>query len=384
MEFVLSRFWPYCFALMVVAFSGCEKLPVQPEPPKRPFRTVMVYMGAHNNLAPYAIENMNAMEAGLGDVDGELLVYARIQGDLPAIYRISSNNSPEIESEKIKVYNDHNSSDPAVMKMVFDDMKRLSPAETYGAVLWSHATGWAPVLPGKLMSFGADDGYIGDEREMSITQLKDALPADLDFILFDACSMASVEVLYELRDKARYVIASPAEVISNGMPYASIINDLFDRNNDAYIRVARKYFDHYDQQEGLFRSATISVFDMSQIERVALASEALFTSFRSPFPDLRRSEIQRMDFDRLGNPLIAFDFVDFVVQNFGEETTEDLRNILDSLVLYKANTPSFNGYDITINEGISCYIPHSGNEILAHHVYRQLSWYRKGGFHTLF
>ena len=33
-----------------------------------------------------------------------------------------------------------------------------------------------------------------------------------EFILFDACLMSSIEVLYDLRDKAKYVIASPAEL----------------------------------------------------------------------------------------------------------------------------------------------------------------------------
>lgn len=32
---------------------------------------------------------------------------------------------------------------------------------------------------------------------------------NLEFILFDACLMSSIEVLYDLRDKAKYVIASP-------------------------------------------------------------------------------------------------------------------------------------------------------------------------------
>src|SRR5690606_26351211 len=233
----------------------------------------------------------------------------------------------------------HNSSDPAVMKMVFDDMKRLSSTESYGVVLWSHATGWAPTLPGKLQSFGADNGYVGPEHEMSITQLKDALPSGLDFIVFDACSMASVEVLYELRDKAHYVIASPAEVISNGMPYTSIINDLFDRNKDALIRIAQQYYHHYDQQEGRFRSATISVFDMSQIENVASASAALFRSVHSPFPDLKQSNIQRMDFQRVSNPLLPFDFTDFVLQNFGTELTAALLNKLNDLVVSQAHTP---------------------------------------------
>ena len=360
------------------------KRPEEPNLSKVPFRTVMVYMGANNNLAPYAIENINEMEANIGQVDGVLLVYAKIGADPPAIFRISYDNSPEIKSERIKIYPNHNSSDPAVMRSVFKDMKQISPAQTYGAVLWSHATGWAPTLPKKLMSFGHDDSYDNEESEMSILALKEALPTDLDFIIFDACSMASVEVLYELRGKTRYMVSSPAEVISNGMPYALITNDLFEEAKEACIQIAQKYFQHYNTKQGLYRSATVSVFDMKQIDKVALASKELFTTHISPYTDLQRSHIQRMDFDRTYNHLIAFDFVDFAVQNFGSEASENLLTKLDDAILYKANTPEFNGYDIVANGGITCYIPHPDNEALAHDFYRQLSWYTHGGFNVLF
>jgi len=380
---IMRYFFPFTLYMAVCCSWGCKR-PEEPDIPKLPFRTVMVYMAANNNLAPYAVENINSMESCIRDVDGTLLVYAKISGDPPAIYRIASDDSPQIKSGKLKTYPNHNSSDPEVMKMVFDDMQRASPAQTYGAVLWSHATGWIPALPRKLMSFGYDDGYGEDEREMNLKELKTALPSDLDFIIFDACSMASVEVLYELKDKTRYLIASPAEVISNGMPYALITNDLFRDGADAYIGIAQRYFQYYDRKEGLFRSATVSVFDMSHIDAVASASNALFVNHESPFPDLRRPYIQRMDFDRLYNPLIAFDFVDFVTQNFGQEATADLRDKLDSAILYKASTPTFNGYEVVVNGGVTCYIPHPDNELSVHDFYRQLSWYTHGGFHALF
>ena len=50
----------------------------------------------------------------------------------------------------LKKYGDHNSSDPAVMKMIFEDMKSLAPTNSYGAILWSHATNWVPANLGQL------------------------------------------------------------------------------------------------------------------------------------------------------------------------------------------------------------------------------------------
>ena len=51
---------------------------------------------------------------------------------------------------------------------------------------------------------------------MEIDDLAKGLPDDLfDFILFDACYMASVECTYELRNKAEYILASPTETMAD-------------------------------------------------------------------------------------------------------------------------------------------------------------------------
>ena len=54
---------------------------------------------------------------------------------------------------------------------------------------------------------------------------------DFDYILFDACLMSQVEVAYELRDTADYLILSPAEVMSAGFPYFKITKYLLSADN---------------------------------------------------------------------------------------------------------------------------------------------------------
>lgn len=366
----------------IYCLYACQKEPA-PLPPTEqvPFRTVMAYVAANNSLNDEAYENINQMEESIGAVDGNLIVYACLKGLNPALYRISADHSPEIKSQKVKQYLPHNSSDPAVMKQVLQDIKELYPAESYGLILWSHATGWIPPGQGavKVKSFGNDNG-----STMDIKDLKDALPNQLDFILFDACSMASVEVLYEIRDKAKYFISSPGEVIANGMPYRVLTNDLFSSDPQTYQVIAKKYYDHYNQQSDLMRSATISIVDGRQLSTLAEASKQLLTTFQSPYVDFKRSAIQRMDFDRIGNPLIAFDYEDFIVSNFGSISSQTLTKQLTKTILFKANTPFFNGIEIKTNCGISCYIPNPENEGPLHTYYRTLAWYKAGGFDRLF
>src|SRR5690606_25005699 len=154
-------------------------------------------------------------------------------------------------------------------------------------------------------------------------------------------SMASLEVLYEIKDKAKYVIASPGEVIANGMPYDKTVNLFFEKGDQAYVNIAQTYFKHYNEMDGLYRSATVSVIDMAGLAELAGKTKAILTGEIPKFPDYNRAHIQRMDFDRLGNPLIAFDFGDFMQQNFSDEAYSDLKNSMNSIINYKANTPFF-------------------------------------------
>ncbi len=47
-----------------------------------------------------------------------------------------------------------------------------------------------------------------------------------DFIVFEACFMAGVEVAWELREKTDYVVASAAEILSPG--FTDIYGELRD------------------------------------------------------------------------------------------------------------------------------------------------------------
>ncbi|WP_293926044.1 clostripain-related cysteine peptidase [Sphingobacterium sp. UBA6320] len=366
---------------IIFCLCSCTKERTNPIPTSPTSRTVIAYLAANNNLSDDAYTNINQMEEAIGDINGNLIVYTTIRGANPALYKISADNSPEIKSQKIKEYLPHNSSDPLVMRQVLEDIKTTYPSQSFGLILWSHASGWIPPDHGsiKVKSFGDDNG-----SSMDIKDLNHALYGEYDFILFDACSMASIEVLYEIKDKAKYFISSPAEVIASGMPYQILTKNLFGENFQAYKEIAQKYYDYYNAKSGLLRSATISVIDAKQLTEFAKTSKQLLSTFHSPYQDLKRSEIQRMDFDKITNPLIAFDLEDFFIQNFGLIHTQQLVQQLRKTALYKANTPFFNGYTIKNNGGITCYIPNSENEGPLHNYYRSLAWYRAGGFDHLF
>ncbi|MCA5005183.1 clostripain-related cysteine peptidase [Sphingobacterium bovistauri] len=376
MKHILNSLLP----LLIISFLfSCKDSNPEPEE-KKTFRTVLLYLAANNNLSNEAYDNLDQIENNIAEVDGNMIVYARLPNSKPALYQIQ-NIKGKKEKRKIKEFEHQNSSDPTVLRQIINEVITSYESESYGLILWSHATGWVPanIGPIKLKSFGNDNG-----NEMDIKNLNSAIPSNVfDFIMFDACSMASVEVLYEIKDKTEHFIVSPGEVISNGMPYEKMVNDLFEKGTQAYINIANKYYNHYNSLSGNFQSATISVVDASKLQNIANLTKATMQSQHPLFNDFKRNEIQRMDFDRFSNPLIAFDFLDFMETNYNTPTINTLKDAINEAVIYKANTAKFNGHIINKHSGLTCYIPISDNENLVHDYYRTLKWHSASGFNTI-
>lgn len=370
----------YPLFFLTLLFAACGKSKLEPEA-KQKFRTVLVYLAANNSLEDDAYKNMRQMEEAIGNIDGNLIVYAKLKTGSPALYEVTKKTGTESGLKKIKDYPPYSSSDPIVMKSIIKETQELYPADTYGLILWSHATGWVPASQNgiKLRSFGDDNGHV-----MDITDLNNALPNNFDFIMFDACSMASTEVLYEIKDKAKYFIASPGEVVSNGMPYDKITNDLFLPGSEGYKTIAAKYYNHYNSlSSGAW--ATVSVIESAQLSNLVAQTKITLQSQPPLYTDFNRNNIQRMDFDRFGNPLIAFDFLDFLNQNYNNNPNyQKTKTSLEKAILYKANTQFFNGFEIKTNSGLTCYIPSSDNAGPAHTFYKTLKWYKDSGFDSLF
>lgn len=249
------KFLSLFFILLLVACSEDELDIEKPEtifPYKK--HTVILYAMADNDLYLYAEKNIQDIENQWKDsFDGNFVVVLDapdyIRDKRPSVFKIEA-------TENIKILprlTDFQSSDKEVMKKILTDIKLQFPSDKYTLILWSHGTGWLPQkfdleqdfsVPSK--SFGKDKGH-----EMSIFDLSEALPDNgFDTIIFDACFMASVEVLYELRKKSKYFIASSAEILQTGFPYQSLTSMFFD-DSKTPIHWATYFYDFYNDKKGV-------------------------------------------------------------------------------------------------------------------------------------
>lgn len=366
--------------LIPLFLGGCAKK-VDEGPAKR---TVLVYVAAANDLYSYAQSNLTDMIAGYGQADPQenrLIVYYDAGDGVPCLLQVDASGAHPLQE-----YPGANSTDPDQLHKVVSQVLQDFPAKSYGLILWSHATGWIPKgfpLAVKnqwsLTAFPAtrtfgNQYFEGQRCEIEISDLADALPTGaFDFILIDACLMGGVEVAYALREKTDYLIAYPTEVIADGMPYREITAPLFsDAPTQDYCRqIARKFYEHYDAQSGVYRSASVALIE-------AAALEALARSVREVVKDnpevatLPLSSVQH--YDLYSSPFM-YDLDDFIGQLATPAQYQTFRQALDNAVLYQAHTDTFFSLPLERCCGLSVYIP-SEQYADCLPYYQDTPWYR--------
>ena len=105
-----------------------------------------------------------------------------------------------------------------------------------------------------------------------------------DYILFDACLMANVEALYDLRKNARYIIASPCEIMAAGFPYEDVVPLLMKdggRSHDlaGVCEAFNKYYDNHKS----YRSGSVALVDCKQLDALAAAVKAVNNSTQKSY-----------------------------------------------------------------------------------------------------
>jgi hypothetical protein len=210
--------------------------------------------------------------------------------------------------------------------------------------------------------------------EIQIEEFARALPMYLDYILFDACLMGGIEVAYELAvaGKCGIVGFSQTEVLAEGFDYPSIPSHLLSGGVPDTEAVCMDYFEQYDVQTGVYRSATISLVDCSCLEPIAEVCEELFGRYAHQIADLDPKKVQRYYRD---NYHWFYDLVDIVAKaGATEEELESLNSAIDGCMVYRAATPEFmSEFAIKTYSGFSMYLPSDGGAELDKY-YRTLKW----------
>lgn len=393
---------------------------------------LLLYSAGFNSISDYLKEDIQDLMKGnipsssrMKDV---LLVYSHLpvrknaysEPNPPVLMRIYKGHGGEVVTDTLVRYPASvHSADPAQLNAVLRYVRDNFPAKTYGMIFSSHATGYLPAgyytnpkeymyAPSSVMmgrqgyqkpyggvpyvepehdpslpmvkSIGQDQvGSYGAylSYEIQIEDFAKALPMYLDYILFDACLMGGVEVAYELAGKCGLVGFSQTEVLAEGFDYEEIPTRLLHGGNPDPQAVCEDYFQQYDIQSGIYRSATISMVDCSKMEPLAEVCRELFEKYREPMRLVDPETLQR--FYRYDYHWF-YDLSDIVAKSGAtDEELQALNDALEQCVVYKAATPEFMGsFSIETFSGFSMFFPYTklGNvhEFALQQYYKTLKW----------
>ena len=357
----------------VLLSAGCSKNKSdEPKSPVTVGRTVLVYMVANNDLGKESYDYSDISEMRKGAAMGALGNNSRllVMHQAPTGKRVLKEITPKGNVDTLKIYDSESSPlSVDVMRGVFDDMREYAPALAYGLVMWSHGNGWtqdetlsdtskAPIK----RAYGLDGNLL-----MPITRLAEALEGqNFEYIYFDCCFMASVEIAYELRHSTKLIAGSATELPKPGMPYDENLQMLMQgRVADA----AANTFSYYDNLSGSMRTCTMSVINTEALDELA---EAVKKVYSTSVP--LESGIVPQAFER-SNRCRHFDLLHYAeLIATDQEALEAMKESLNKAVIFAGATPYiFNSLTLFRHCGLSTNIIRSQSDYTAR-GYNELQW----------
>ena len=208
--------------------------------------TIAMYWASDNSLDEYTDYFVNLWSESLTNMDDIALCVFLDRAELPTnISTLTENGWVEEKS----FINEVNSSSPdtlaSFITYALTDPKLES--ENFMLMIQDHGNGY--------LGLCSDEGLPDSDLAgawMSIDDLGKGVRAALaaagkpiDIIALDACTLATVEIAYELNGTASYLVASQLGVPFDGMNYDALLSDLSDEPTIEPVDLACKLVDDY-------------------------------------------------------------------------------------------------------------------------------------------
>ena len=360
----------YLLSALLMMLAGCDEW-------DGPTRTVLYY-AVKSNLSSDIERNISDMEsvATKENIKGNLLVFSSDSKGNASLYRIVPGKNGSRKRETVADFSGRSGVDPRTLTDVIATAVERFPADSYGLIFSSHGTSWLPADVERMQrAFGEENGQWMDIRAMA-----EAIPDNLfEFILFDACSMGSIECAYEFKDDCLRYISSPSGIITTGFPYKTILPEMFNPQVD-YGRIAGAYNSFYENYA--FPYADISVVESSHLVSLAEAARRMVGGAGDAAIYAIDTDTLQMLSSLYGSPSDLYDLGDTYMSLSADAALRaDFATRLDEAVPVALHTGQhycgFGERIIPIDRfsGLSVY-PMRENLTQLNSEYRKFKWYR--------
>ncbi len=346
--------------------------------------TLIIYMMGNNGLASFMDSNFSKiLKAAPAALEHGKIAVFYDRGNYTRLTELYKGEDGSVKQRIMKQWAPETTStvDPQFMKEVFDLVEEELPSDTYGVVFSSHGGGWVPsdifdlYLENDRTEFSAEPKtkFFGQDGLacMEIPDLASVLSRlSPDYVVFDACLMASVEALYDLRNVTDYIVASPIEVDGAGFPYEDFLSMLFLEHGGP-LKVCEAFAAYYQASFG-----AVSLIDCGMLTNLALKMKAVLASASSQTVSVADIQV----FDGF-NTHLYFDLLDYV-RNLDADVNavKEFEETLSETVLYSWHTDVFQteygdvgSYPVKECCGMSCHISQPSAP-KTHAAYLETAW----------
>lgn len=307
-----------------------------------------MYMPWTGNLTAALQQNIRDMKQAVKDQGGlgttRLFVFIARSTTEAHLYEIKyENNTLRNDTLQRYTFPETNYTTTEGLASILTRVKSASPTKKYSMIIGCHGSGWLPV--GKVLkmprrrAFGtasaADTQY---QTEIStLAQAIEQTDTRMEYILFDDCYMAGIEIAYELRNVTQYVIASTCEMLDYGMPYHKCGSALLKHDYEGVCTEFINFYKSYHTPYG-----TLSVIDCEQTEPMAQLMAKINGEYA--MDDSKTSSVQTLDGC---DPTIFYDMGSYVEHLIGDASAplyEEFTALAELLVPYSQHTDSYISY----------------------------------------
>ncbi len=321
---------------------------------------ILLFMIADNNLEDFAWDDYNEAKNSNPEVFIVSILDTKSYGDY---IRVLDENGDWVDAP-LSHSGDINTGDPSWLKSSLDFLRDLE-SQYKGLILWDHGSAW--MYDSHVMSENDQPRIIGiDETSgdgLSIAEVRQAIENSfgsqkIDLIGMDACLMSSLEIAYELRNNARYFLASAFSEPGSGWDYSFLeyISSSTDPVNLG-MTIIDLYFSSTDVSP-----LSLALWDLSSIHDLASAVSNLgyrLVDVMNSDPDLIDRILDYYDYDVLhygeDEYYLLVDIGDFAKALYNNEGDSQLRwraqqtiYALESALVYGRMYPNLGSYGLSI------------------------------------
>ncbi len=319
-------------------------------------QTLFFYFPWTNNLTSCLYDNISDVKSCITTMAGDgrvlenerIVVFMSTSASEAKMYEIVYSDGACTE-ENVAYYHSPALTTAEGIAGIINDMKAKAPAQRYGMIIGSHGRGWVRVddwfsaramrSPRRILE-AADEHpltrYFGGTQMSTATDVSTLAEAismsqtKFEFLLFDACYMANIESVYDLRSVVEHVLACPTEVMKEGMPYKTMLEHMLGTVD--YEAIADDFYEFYSNESGTY--GTFSVTDCSELDELAQIMRDINSLFT--LADSLRGRIQKFDGE---NETIFYDLGHYVETICTNDTLlEEFRQQMDNVVLHGVYT----------------------------------------------